>query len=418
MELVKWTFYKSLLFFANKFVKSQNKQIVTLSAKEYSSSFQWVFCSTIGELNACLNIIKEIDKRGCLVLLTDRQCYTEIYQTKFPNAIVIELTGNFLEPNILIKQLPPENFYICEIPCLPNDAPCRLSYHLLRTVKKSGAKLFCINAWLYEYEPSCRQDALERKLFSTDYVQLFDLILAQTEDVKSKLIANGASQNRVKVTGNMKLDALKEVQLIKGDSKICQVVGYFQSMNSKVFVAGNLSGEFEYKLIIESFAALLKHQSNLKLILAPRHPEKKEQLEKITTLLEIYNLTFESMSRLTGLPQESNDVLLLDTFGQLGASYACADITYVGKNHNILEPLIFKKPVIVLPNWNTMYPSYPIYEIAKKNDVLIHVESAEELAAVVLKIINNTNKLDMLSTLEKLIPSSSITSKNLELLFK
>lgn len=140
--------------------------------------------------------------------------------------------------------------------------------------------MYAVNAWLYEYEPSCRQDLIERTFFTKDYVQLFDLLLVQTEEVAKKLINKGANEKRVHVTGNMKFDALKDSSLADIKPKTKEVIKHFSKIDNKVFVAGNLSGENEYRLTIEAFLLMKEQLPTVKLILAPRHPEKKNKLTK------------------------------------------------------------------------------------------------------------------------------------------
>ncbi|WP_286264220.1 3-deoxy-D-manno-octulosonic acid transferase [Thalassotalea atypica] len=415
MERLKWMLHKLLLKALNN--STQSVSIHGQINEDLSPTlYQWVFCSTIGELNACKSLITKIEEQGQLVLLTDRACYIETYQQAFPSAVVVCLYGHYSEAKQLIKKIPPKNFYLCEIPCLPNDAPCRLSYQLLRTAKQSGAKLYAVNAWLYEYEPSCRQDLIERTFFTKDYVQLFDLLLVQTEEVAKKLINKGANEKRVHVTGNMKFDALKDSSLADIKPKTKEVIKHFSKIDNKVFVAGNLSGENEYRLTIEAFLLMKEQLPTVKLILAPRHPEKKEQVDKVNEILSQHKLTFEQMSHIIVQPNINKDVLILDTFGDLKPCYSVADVTYVGKNHNVLEPLAFKKPVLVLPDWNTKYPSYPTYEIASSNNLLMYAKSVKELADSVLDIVTSQKSIEFQNNLIALTNKESVTKANIKLI--
>ena len=63
MERIKWWCYKFLM----KFIAHPQKETpVYIPSKMISQTiYQWVFCSTIGELNGCKPIIAEVEKRGC-----------------------------------------------------------------------------------------------------------------------------------------------------------------------------------------------------------------------------------------------------------------------------------------------------------------------------------------------------------------
>ena len=82
------------------------------------------------------------------------------------------------------------------------------------------------------------------------------------------------------------------------------------------------------------------------LIIAPRHPERFDEVEGV-----INSAGYECQRR-TSLRGPVKDVLLLDTIGELRSFYAVCDIAFVGGSlvkvggHNLLEPAAMKKPVI------------------------------------------------------------------------
>lgn len=133
-------------------------------------------------------------------------------------------------------------------------------------------------------------------------------------------------------------------------------------------------------------------------------------------ILSQHKLTFEQMSHIIVQPNINKDVLILDTFGDLKPCYSVADVTYVGKNHNVLEPLAFKKPVLVLPDWNTKYPSYPTYEIASSNNLLMYAKSVKELADSVLDIVTSQKSIEFQNNLIALTNKESVTKANIKLI--
>jgi 3-deoxy-D-manno-octulosonic-acid transferase len=169
----------------------------------------WVFVSTIGELNAIepflVRLLAEIPYRP-LVLLTDRSVYREAYLRRYPEAIVVEITGNGA-PAIAIA-LRPALLIVAEIPCRLSDAPCRFPFAFAYEAKRAGAAICLINGWLYGQELASRIDRLERSWFRRDYLRLFDVLTVQDNEVARTLINEGASADRVGVTGNIKFDAI------------------------------------------------------------------------------------------------------------------------------------------------------------------------------------------------------------------
>ncbi|GAC15101.1 3-deoxy-D-manno-octulosonic acid transferase [Aliiglaciecola lipolytica] len=386
MELFKWWFYSLIL----GVIGEKNKPLIytntienpTLKRKPYI----WVFCSTIGELNGCKPIIETLAADYSLVLITDRDCYADAYKLQFPDAVIVQLTGWKDEAKAIYELFPTHHFILCEIPCLPNDAPCRLAYAFLRYLKKQKITLVTVNSWLYEYAPSCKQDSIERKLFSKEYVKLFDALMVQTESVKDKLSKAGALESNLHVTGNLKFDAVSDLTIQFKSLQARDLYNQLKSYKQSIFVAGSLSDKSEYKVLIDAFKKFKEHKSDAIMIMAPRHPEKQQQLDEIAQLLTQYEFKYEFRSQLETQISPNLDVLVLDTFGELRGLYAVSDFSYIGKNHNVLEPLAFGKPVVVISGWEATYPSFPVYQITKQQGLLFEIDDQNLLGPELIKV--------------------------------
>ncbi|MDO6709195.1 glycosyltransferase N-terminal domain-containing protein [Aliiglaciecola sp. 2_MG-2023] len=416
MELIKWWFYSLILSVIGE---KQNPLIFTQpdnQSKDSQKPFIWIFCSTIGELNGCKPVIDTLAKDYSLVLISDRDCYAEAYRVQFPEAHIVQLTGWKNEAKSLYKLFPTKHFILCEIPCMPNDAPCRLAYAFLRFLKKQNTTLIAVNSWLYEYAPSCKQDVIERRLFAKEYVQLFDSFMVQTDSVKAKLSTVGASESKIYVTGNLKFDAVSDLKVQFKDDHAKSLFTQLNSLDNPIFVAGSLSDKNEYLALIDAFIALKKNSPSALMIMAPRHPEKQQQLDEIAELLAHKNLRFQFRSQIENRMSPALDVLVLDTFGELRGLYSVSDFSYIGKNHNVLEPLAFGKPVVVVNGWESTYPSYPVYEISKQHNLLFEVNNTNSLGEELIKVSQldlNTFGEQTKSTLTNL---ATTLSKNISIM--
>ena len=76
--------------------------------------------------------------------------------------------------------------------------------------------------------------------------------------------------------------------------------------------------------------------------------------------------------------------------GELRDFYFAATVAYVGRDHNLLEPLAFDKPVFVGPGWDTRYPSYPVYKMLLDQGALIEAADARALAEAWLALLNDS----------------------------
>lgn len=89
------------------------------------------------------------------------------------------------------------------------------------------------------------------------------------------------------------------------------------------------------------------------LIIAPRHPERGDQIER---LLSLSRLEFSRRS-VDSAPSANADVLLADTLGEMGLWYRLATTVYLGGGHtpgvgghNPLEAIRLGKPVLTGPS--------------------------------------------------------------------
>ncbi|WP_051222281.1 3-deoxy-D-manno-octulosonic acid transferase [Neptunomonas japonica] len=418
-EIISWYVYKIIL----KLISSRKKNDSSVSSltklddyfRNDTERFAWFFCSTIGELNACSPFINTKYESERIVIITDRIFYKPSFLAKYPKAIVLDINNSDGEIHEYIKKFTPDYFYMCEIPCSPNDAPCRFPYEILKAIKAAASGMFIINGWLYQYDPSCMQDKIERLLFDKSYIRMFDGITVQTVAIKELLINKGADSNKVEVTGNMKFDAPGDDFLTTHDVVSVDLICKLKQCKN-VIVAGCLINENEYEKVIKAFSEVLEEVPEAMFVLAPRHPEKKEQLGAIVSLLEKYKISYNFKSWLSNASSFNGKVLILDTLGELRSFYSAGRVCYVGRDHNVLEPLFLDKEVIVPDNWHTKYPSYPVFETVLRNG-LITLHTENELGReFLLKLQDNSlNKKDYKNSLEGL---SGATQRNEEFIKK
>ena len=110
--------------------------------------------------------------------------------------------------------------------------------------------------------------------------------------------------------------------------------------------------EGEEKHILAAYKNLLHHLPQLRLCIAPRHPERRDSICK---LIEKSGFTPLLRSQGATLSSNTHSIALLDTLGELGAAMSCASVAFIGGSliarggHNPLEavhagiPLCFGK---------------------------------------------------------------------------
>jgi 3-deoxy-D-manno-octulosonic-acid transferase len=117
-----------------------------------------------------------------------------------------------------------------------------------------------------------------------------------------------------------------------------------------VLVAGS-TGPGEDALVLKAFEIARATEPRLYLILAPRHPERADEVER---LIDERGLKVSRLS--DGWEVPGSDVLLVDMLGQLGELYQLGTAAFVGGSlvpvggHNMLEPAAVGVPVLFGPH--------------------------------------------------------------------
>jgi len=192
----------------------------------------------------------------------------------------------------------------------------------------------------------------------------------------------GSQADRVLICGNLKYDVLGVGGWGMGASERtdanpqppipnpCQEIDrrFGLSLSSRLIVAGSTSnGEEEILLAVLREVRRESGLQDTRLLIAPRHPER---FEEVASLISGSGFTFARRSQLSAStvgevsasraavavePSSSEDVLLLDSIGELASVYRFAAVVFVGGSlvprggHNIIEPAAFAKPIVVGP---------------------------------------------------------------------
>lgn len=162
------------------------------------------------------------------------------------------------------------------------------------------------------------------------------------------------SSKRIEVVGNIKFDALPE-PMKKDEKQQLRKSWSIQDDEFLIFAGSTHQGEEDS--IIEAFLQARKEVPNLRLAIAPRHPERFDRVAD--TIME-YDLTVTRTSKQgVGTHIKNLDdqpVILLDQMGVLARYFGAGDLALVGGSwnpvggHNLLEPAIHGIPVIRGPH--------------------------------------------------------------------
>jgi tetraacyldisaccharide 4'-kinase len=240
----------------------------------------------------------------------------------------------------VLRTLQPVLVVVAETEIWPN---------LFREVRRTGAGLAIVNGRISD---RAFPRYLPFRWFFQAVLPAADLILAQSETHRDRFTAIGAPADRVRTGGNFKYDF--EPRPAPADSPVAALVERMRP--SKVWIAASTmppasAGDIdEDDVVIETFQKL-DLLLDVLLILAPRKPER---FDVVARKLEASAIRYVRRSRLA--PGADARVLLLDTIGELSGLFGLADAVFMGGTlarrggHNILEPAMFGKPIVVGPH--------------------------------------------------------------------
>ena len=212
------------------------------------------------------------------------------------------------------------------------------------------------------------------------------IIAAQSEADAKRFHSLGAARARTWVTGNIKFDIELPVDLVaQGDDIREQVLG-----RRPVWIAASTHDQEEHQ-VLDAHRQLLESHPDLLLVLVPRHPERFAQVRDLLT-----REGFECVSRTEKRHcEETTQVFLGDTMGELPLFYAASDIAFVGGSlvpvggHNLLEPAALGIPVISGPH---VFNAQEIADMFAELGACCMVANADELAVVVDDLVSNPAK--------------------------
>ena len=338
----------------------------------------WIHAVSVGEVLATRPLIPALKQRypnHKVYLSTTTMTGNEVAQKSMRG-----VEGFFYAPfdfpgpvRKVLATLNPSLLVIMETEIWPN---------LIHQARRRGTRIAIVNGRI---SPKSFAGYRRVRGFLRGVLAEVDVFLMQGEAHAERIRALGAPAERVRVTGNLKFDA---VEAERTPERLARIIAGESPRHRPLWVAGStMAGEEE--LILQAYRYVSERVPHAGLVIAPRHPER---FAEVPALVE--SAGFRCVRRTTLDPGawRDGDVVLLDTLGELIQVYSLATVVFVGGSlvpsggHNILEPAVAGKPVIVGPYMENFQ------EIAEKfraEGAMVQVASAEELALEVTSLLTD-----------------------------
>lgn len=293
----------------------------------------WLHCASVGEVMSMKEVISRLKKfyKKEVIVTTTTEAGKE---TALKNP---DITQAFLAPldfypscKRFIRLAKPHRLFVVEREIWPN---------MLAAAHQAGVPAAIINGRISA--KSARAYSFIKPLFKEIFSTLSFAAL-QTQEAAFHYEKLGMDKTKIFVCGNVKYDTLNDNPGKVGEAeKMLTELGW---NGRKILVLGS-THPAEETMLFRAAPDIIK--TGAKIIFAPRHLERKPEIE---TALRQSGLHYGFIS--TGKFDKNTDILCADVMGLLQSLYACASLTFVGGSvvprgaHNLLEPAILSKTVL------------------------------------------------------------------------
>jgi len=369
-----------------KYVASlpQRLGILPLSFNLDADESIWIHAVSVGEVLTARALLPSLRERypklriflstttmtGQQIARNNLQYVDEVFFFPFDFGFIVRRTVRLVKPRL---------FVMMETEIWPN---------LLRACHDAGVKTMLVNGRISSR--SYPRYRLARWFFRPVLAHV-DRFCMQSAESARRIIDIGADPSRVTVTGSLKFDSL-EIPGAAGspagaDRGQNRVLRYFRISGDRpvVMAASTLKGEEE--AVLEAFQRIRSTRSNALLIIAPRKPERFGDVEAMARRAG-WNVARRTELRVDAEPR--NDVVILDSIGELAQLYQVGTVVFVGGSlvdsggHNILEPAVFGKPIVFGPY---MQNFAEIAAAFLDNGAAVQVRNDRELETALLALL-------------------------------
>jgi 3-deoxy-D-manno-octulosonic-acid transferase len=343
----------------------------------------WIHAVSVGEVLTARALLPQLRERypryrlflstttmtGQQIARNSLQLVDEVFYFPFDLRFIVNRTLRLVKPKL---------FVMMETEIWPN---------LLRACRQNGVRTALVNGRISSR--SYPRYRLARPLFRR-VLDNVDRFCMQGEESARRIIDMGADPDRVVVTGSLKFDSLELPGTTAGaDRGRNRVLRYFRIAPDRpvIIAASTLKGEEEP--VFEAFQRIRARVPDTLLIIAPRKPERFDEVEQIA------RRGGWRVARRSELPVDAEprqDVVVLDTIGELAPLFQVGTAVFVGGSlvdqggHNIIEPAVFGKAIVFGPYMQNFA------EIARafvENDAAIQIRTPRELEHALLGLLND-----------------------------
>lgn len=329
-----------------KYVGGLSERLGKLEGSRQGQPVIWFHCVSVGEVQAARPLFNTLRLEFpehlfavSTITSTGQKLARELFTSEPVRIFHFPIDWRWTVRRAL-KRVRPSLVLIMETELWPN---------FLRECREQNIPTAVVNGRLSE--GSFRRYLWIRS-FMARVLSCLNFAAMQTEADASRLLSLGMKPERIVVSGNMKYDAGKPDA---ADPLTKQLAARFRLDDGRPVLLAASTHDSEEELVLEAFTRMRASSdlSKLRLIIAPRHPER---FARVAGLLNESELSWARRSALPASADEETDVVLLDSIGELRSVFPLAALVFVGGSlvpvggHNVLEPAAAGACIITGPH--------------------------------------------------------------------
>ena len=329
----------------------------------------WFHCASVGETNTILPLLDELHKRHpelqCLITTNTTTGAEIVERQNLPWLFHAFLPMDWRLTTLrFIRLLKPKALYLVETELWPN---------LIVLCNRHDISVNIINGRLSNKTTAANNwvRSVYRHVLSK-----VKNIYVRSEIDQNNYMELGASNERVSILGNLKFIPPTSMNIKS------------QTITQRDYVLVASSHNEEEYQITKTWNKL--NRSEL-LVIAPRHPERRESIIKQLKQAGLNSSAIALRSQNDKITEQTR-IYLLDTIGELMQWFTQAKIIIMAGSfihrggHNILEPAHFAKAIIFGPHMESFVDESGLLTSKK---AAIQVQSFDELGNVITELLDN-----------------------------
>lgn len=332
----------------------------------------WFHCASVGEVITATPLIK-------------------LYNEKFPDKNILVTTNTITGANICKKRLPFTTH--CFLPldyrfitrrflnkCQPKELiilETELWPNLFQLCHSKDIPISIINGRLSQR--SLNTSAWTKRLYKKT-LQYVKKVYCRSDSDADAYQYLGATNKQIEITGNLKFSiSLNTTSL--------------DNLITRPYVLAASTHTGEEKKIVEAWKK--SNHNNLLLVIAPRHPERKNEIlrdiEFLSNEIKIRSLQEEITDK--------TDIYLADTLGELSALFQHAELVIMGGSfvskggHNILEPAARSKAILYGSSMENFCAEDILF---RRHNAAIQANSKQQTIDCLNMLLDDTEKRETL----------------------